>query len=259
MNQPARLNASVCVDAVLEDLSTIDAMQVVARCGYSAFEFWKWWDKDLEAIQKTRKELNLAVAAVCTKFVSLVDPSTRAEYLGGLEESIEAAKQLQCPTLISQVGDARPGVSRQEQRDCMIDGLKQAAPKLEDAGVTLAIEPLNELIDHAGYYLVRSEEAFEIIKAVDSPNVKVTFDIYHQQISEGHVIANLTENIGSIAHFHAAGNPGRHELDRGELHYPSIFSAIAETDYSGYVGLEYWPVDDAEAGLQKASDWIKKV
>lgn len=259
MNSPARLKASVCVDAVLENLPTVDAMKLVAECGYPAFEFWKWWDKDLDAINRAREELQLDVAAVCTKFVSLMDPDVRSEYLTGLQESIAAAGHLDCPVLISQVGDARPGVDRAKQRDCLIAGLKEAAPMLEASGVVLAIEPLNELIDHAGYYLVRSDEAFSIIEQVDSPNVKVTFDIYHQQISEGHVIANLTKNIDAIAHFHAAGNPGRHELDRGELHFPSIFAAIAETNYSGHVGLEYWPVNDAAAGLRETASWIRKV
>ncbi len=132
--------------------------------------------------------------------------------------------------LISQVGDFRPGVSREAQHQCLVDGLKEAAPILEEAGVTLVIEPLNELVDHAGYYLIRSDEAFQIIEEVDNPRVKVVFDIYHQQISEGHVISTITTNIDKIAHFHAAGNPGRHELTIGELHYPSIFEAINKTN-----------------------------
>ena len=127
---------------------------------------------------------------------------------------------------------------------------------LEASGITLVIEPLNELIDHLGYYLVRSEEAFQIIDQVGSPNVKVVFDIYHQQISEGQLIANITSNIDKISHFHAAGNPGRHELTRGELHYPSIFDAISATGYRGFVGLEYWPVGDASAGLREIATWF---
>ena len=127
---------------------------------------------------------------------------------------------------------------------------------LEDAGVTLVIEPLNELVNHAGYYLIRSDEAFQIIDEVGSPRVKVVFDIYHQQISEGHVINNITKNIDKIAHFHAAGNPGRHELTIGELHYPSIFQVIQNTDYTGYVGLEYWPINDPLAGLKEVAGWF---
>jgi hydroxypyruvate isomerase len=128
---------------------------------------------------------------------------------------------------------------------------------LEDTGITLVIEPLNELVDHVGYYLVRSKEAFEIIDEVDSLRVKVVYDIYHQQISEGQLIANIAANIGKIAHFHAAGNPGRHELNIGELHYPSILAAIGETDYDGYVGLEYWPVNDPLAGLREVAGWFQ--
>ena len=126
---------------------------------------------------------------------------------------------------------------------------------LEAAGVTLVIEPLNELVNHAGYYLVRSDEAFEIIDEVGSDHVKVVFDIYHQQISEGHLIHNITTNIDKIAHFHAAGNPGRHELSHGEINYPKIFDAIRQTNYAGYIGLEYWPLLDPVVGLKEAVAW----
>ena len=127
---------------------------------------------------------------------------------------------------------------------------------LEAAEVTLVIEPLNELIDHAGYYLVHSDEAFQIVDEVASDRVKVVFDIYHQQISEGQLIANITSNIDKIGHFHAAGNPGRNELTSGELHYPSIFQAISETGFTGFVGLEYWPKQDIAAGLKEVAGWF---
>ena len=250
------LKPSVCIDAVLGDLSVTDAAAVVKSTGIEAFEFWGWWDKDLDEVLAARDANGLTIAACCTKFISLVDPTTRAAYLKGLEESIAAAQKLNVKTLISQVGDFRPGVPREEQHVCLIDGLKAAAPMLEAADITLTIEPLNELVDHAGYYLIRSDQAFEIIDEVSSPNVKVIFDIYHQQISEGHLIHNITQYIDRIAHFHAAGNPGRHELGNGEINYPKIFSAIQETDFDGYVGLEYWPLTEPASGLREAASWI---
>ena len=250
------LRPSVCIDAVLADLPINDALQIVADAQIDAFEFWCWWEKDLAQLQAARDKHQLKIAAFCTKFISLVDPATRADYLSGLRESIGAAKQLGCPTLISQVGDFRPGVPRAAQHASLVDGLKEAAPMLEQAGVTLVFEPLNELVDHAGYYLIRSEEAFQIVDEVNSPRVKVVFDIYHQQISEGHLIHNITTNIDKIAHFHAAGNPGRHELTNGEIHYPSVFEAIQATNYEAYVGLEYWPVRDLAAGLKEVAAWF---
>lgn len=253
---PNGLKPSVCIDAVLGNLSIQDSLSVVRDAGIGAFEFWGWWDKDLEGVQSAMSATKLQLAACCTKFISLVDPATRESYLEGLRESIQTAQALNCPTLISQVGDAIPGTPREKQHECLVEGCREAAKLLEGTGVTLVIEPLNELVDHAGYYLIRSSEAFDIIKAVDNESVKVVFDIYHQQISEGHLIHNLTTHIRDIAHFHAAGNPGRHELTRGEIHYPSVFGAIQETDYRGYVGLEYWPVEDPTKGLKEVASWF---
>jgi len=250
------LKPSVCIDAVLEFVPFDQALQTVVESGIDAFEFWGWWDKDLDALLAARDACDMRISACCTKFVSLVDPAVRSNYLSGLEESIVAAERLGCKTLISQVGDFRPGVDRARQHDSLVQGLKEAAPLVEAADVTLVIEPLNELVDHAGYYLTRSDEAFEIIDEVGSSHVKVIFDIYHQQISEGHLIHNITANIDKIAHFHAAGNPGRHELSIGEIHYPTVFQAIQETDYSGYVGLEYWPLGDPQTGLREVAVWF---
>ena len=250
------LKPSVCIDAVFENQPISAAIAAVAESGISAIEFWGWWDKDLEALTSAQQQHGLDISACCTKFISLVDPATRDDYLAGLTESIEAANQIGTKTLISQVGDFRPGVPRSEQHDSLVTGLKQAAPSLEAAGITLVIEPLNELVDHAGYYLIRSDEAFDIIDEVGSPNVKVVFDIYHQQISEGHLINNITANIDKIGHFHAAGNPGRNELTLGEINYPNVFSAIKETNYEGYVGLEYWPVNDPVTGLKEIAGWF---
>jgi hydroxypyruvate isomerase len=253
------LKPSVCIDAVLEGVPYTDALRMVAEAGIGAFEFWGWWDKDLTDLLAARDAHQRTVAACCTKFVSLVDPATRDEYLAGLEESIDAAQKLQCRTLISQVGDYREGVPRVEQHNCLVAGLKEAAPMLEAAEVTLVIEPLNELVDHPGYYLIRSNEAFDIVDEVGSPRVKVLFDIYHQQISEGHLIHNITTHIHKIGHFHAAGNPGRHELTLGEIRYRSVFDAIQNTDYVGFVGLEYWPVQQPAAGLREVADWFPAV
>lgn len=254
----SELRPSVCIDAVLGELPIDEATKIVKQSSIDAFEFWGWWDKDLDQVLAARDANGLSISACCTKFISLVDPATRDDYLAGLEASIAVATKLNCATLISQVGDFRLGVDRAAQHRCLVDGLKQAAPLLESAGITLVIEPLNEVVDHAGYYLIRSDEAFAIVDEVASPRVKVVFDIYHQQISEGHLIHNITTNIAKIGHFHAAGNPGRHELTMGELHYPSIFEAITKTSYDGYVGLEYWPVEDPAKGLAEVAGWFSR-
>lgn len=116
----------------------------------------------------------------------------------------------------------------------------------------MVIEPLNLLVDHPGYHLSTSEDSFDVIERVGNPYVKILFDIYHQQITEGNLIQNITENIRQIGHFHAAGNPGRNEITKGEINYRYVFQSIKELGYTGYIGLEYMVPGDPDDGLQEA-------
>lgn len=243
---------SVCLDSLFRGMEPSDCMPLVKKAGMNAIEFWTWWDKDLAKIKEDKAALGLHIATFCTRFVSLVDDSYHAAYLTGLKESIAAAQTLDCSALITQVGQDT-GLSRDIQHANLVKGLKMCVPVLEESGVTLMIEPLNLLVDHKGYYLAASDEAFQIIDEVGSLMVKVLFDIYHQQITEGHLISRISRNIYKIGHFHAAGNPGRHELDQGEINYPAVFKAIDEMGYQGYIGLEYFPTGDPVQGLLRIS------
>jgi len=243
---------SVCLDSLFRGMKPSDCMPLVRQAGMSAVEFWTWWDKDLAKMKADAAALDLQVATFCTRFVSLVDETQHPAYLVGLKESIAAAQELGCRALITQVGQDT-GLSRDVQHANLVKGLQLCVPILEESGVTLMIEPLNLLVDHKGYYLAASDEAFQIIDEVGSPMVKVLFDIYHQQITEGHLISRISRNIDKIGHFHAAGNPGRHELDQGEINYPAVFKAIDDLGYKGFVGLEYFPTGDPVEGLAKLS------
>ena len=241
---------SVCTNAVFGGISLPDAVRRIAAEGFGAYEFWSWWDQDIKAIADAQRETGLRCAGMCTRMVPLNVPELRGEYLRGLRESIITAKKLECSMLISQVGQEIQELSRQAQHDCIAAGLRECAPILEEAGVTLVIEPLNALVNHKGYYLTHSSEAFEIIREVNSRNVKVLFDVYHQQITEGNLISNLTENIDLVGHIHIAGVPGRHEpLDSNEINYPAIMKALKSSGYSGAIGLEYMPLRAPEEGL----------
>ena len=113
------------------------------------------------------------------------------------------------------------------------------------------IEPLNILVDHKGYFLWSSREAFDIIREVNHPLVKVVYDIYHQQIMEGNIIPSITQNLDCIAHLHSAGHPGRHELQLGENDYRVIFAAADQAGYQGACGLEYTPTMDSCESLRE--------
>ncbi|MBR4235712.1 MAG: TIM barrel protein [Clostridia bacterium] len=242
---------SVCASAVYAGVPLAEAIPRIKDAGYEAYEFWSWWDQELDAVDAARKQAGLKTAAMCTRFAALNDPSKRDMYIEGLIASIDTAKRLDCPVLISQVGHEIPKMTRQEQHKSIVEGLRACAPILKKAGITLAIEPLNTLVNHKGYYLYRSDEGFDILHEVSSPNVRLLFDVYHQQIMEGNIVQNLTRNVRDIAHVHIAGNPGRHEpYENSELDYSTVLKALKAAGYEGYVGLEYLPLRDPDESLR---------
>ena len=127
----------------------------------------------------------------------------------------------------------------------------------EKAGVTIVLEALNSMYDHKGYYLNSAYKGFEIMKAVDSPNIKLLFDCYHMQLMEGNLVNNITVNAGYIGHFHSAGVPGRHELQLGETNYPRVIRAAEEAGYDRYFGFEYWPTYDNEQSVRDILAYVK--
>lgn len=242
---------SVCIPAVFGDKPVHEALPSIQKTGATHYEFWSWWDQDVDAIEAAQKATGLKPAALCTYFIPLTEPERRGEYIEGLKKSIEVARRLGCPTLISQLGNDT-GAPREAQHASIVEGLKACAPLLEEAGIVLTIEPLNVLVNHPGYYLTTSAEGYEIVREVNSPNVRLLFDVYHQQITEGNLIANITAGAELIGHIHAAGNPGRHELTlENEIHYPSVFAALKRLGYDKAIGLEYFPVTDPIGSLNE--------
>lgn len=234
---------SPCLDIFFDDRPFRERMKAIRALGYEQFEFWSWWDKDLDEIADLCQKLHLEVAAFCTRFVSLVDRPKRNEYLEGLAETVESARKTNTRIIISQVGDELPGIARHDQLNSLTEGLKEAAKMLDGSDIVLAIEPLNTYYDHQGYFLSSSSEAVGVLKQVASPNVKMLFDVYHQQIMEGNLMNNIRQYVDNIAHFHIADVPGRHEIGTGEINYPNVLAAIRQSGYDGYIGLEFFPED----------------
>jgi len=228
-----------------------DAIRQVAALGFDAAETYGWKGLDLDAVRATCEETGVELLSMCTTEFRMTDPACRELWLAGLKESCEAAVKVGAKRLITQVGPDT-GAPREKQHASIVAALKAAAPILESTGVTIMIEPLNTLVNHPGYYLWSAVEGFEIIREVDHPLVKVVYDIYHQQIMEGNIIPNITGNLDCIAHLHAAGHPGRHELQAGESDYKVIFAAVDKAGYTGSCGLEYNPLMDPMESLKEA-------
>ncbi len=227
-----------------------EAIYKVRELGFDACETYNWKALDFDAVKKALAETNVELLSMCTTNFNMTDSAARSEWLKGLEESCIAAKELNVKRLITQSG-GDTGAPREVQHKNIVDALKEAIPVLEKYNITLMIEPLNTLINHPGTYLSLSTEAFEIIRAVNHPLVKVVYDIYQQQVTEGNIILNITNNLDCIAHLHGAGHPGRHELQLGESDYKVIIKAVSEAGYNGAFGLEYIPTMEPVKSLEK--------
>lgn len=251
----------VCIEPLFGDASLAKKARLAARAGFSVIEFWCYdaeGDRDLEKLAAACAESGVSVNDIVVNSPNgsvggaLVRPADRGKYLSRLREVIGVAQRLDCRRLITCSGNTLPDLPRAEQHQAMVETLKQAAAVASQEGVTLVLEPLNSLVDHAGYYLDSGHEAAEVIREVGSPSVRLLWDVYHMQIMHGNVIANIAQYLDLIGHFHSAGVPGRHELDTGELDYRAILAEIKALGYEGAFGLEYYPATgDHQASLAR--------
>jgi hydroxypyruvate isomerase len=252
---PSRFKLSVRVEPLFPGLSLPQQMEKVAEAKYQGFEFGEWRAADPVEINKIKKRLGLECAclvgnrAVDPKGMTLVNAQDRDGFLTEIKASVEAAKRFETTRLVTLTGNTLPGVSRKAQNKNIVEGLKAAHDVVAPAGVTLIVEPLNTLVNHKGYYLDHTPEAFEIMREVGSPNVKILFDIYHVQIMDGNLIATIRNNLQHIGHFHVGDVPGRHEPGTGEINYTNVFRAIQEGGFRDFVAMEYHPAKDAMATL----------
>ncbi|OIN96069.1 hydroxypyruvate isomerase [Candidatus Desantisbacteria bacterium CG1_02_38_46] len=245
------IKLSPCAETIFTDLSFLERIDKFAGIGFSAFEFWGWRNKDIDGMLKKMDKNKIVVSSVgVDPWAVLVQDGQKDAFLKSIEESVAAAHKMNVKRLIVTTGNELQGVPREAQHENIVKYLKAATPIAEKEGVTLVLEPLNILVNHKGYYLSTSAEGFQIIREVGSKNVKLLYDIYHQQITEGNIIQNITQNVDLIGHFHSADVPGRHEFGTGELNYRNIIQRIKETGYNGYIGLEFIPLKPSGEALK---------
>jgi hydroxypyruvate isomerase len=182
------------------------------------------------------------------------DPDNHALLLGELEAALPLAADAQVPNVIAMFGNRVSGIDDDMAIANCIAGLSKIAPLAEQQGVTVCVELLNSKVDHPGYQGDHTAFGVAVMKGVNSPRVKLLYDIYHMQIMEGDVIRTIRNNINWIGHFHTGGVPGRHEInDSQELNYHAIAAALADLNYQGFVAHEFVPTrSDPFVSLEEA-------
>ena len=166
--------------------------------------------------------------------------------------ALPRARKAKVPNLITFFGN-RQGRSDEEAIDSCIAALGRIKPMAEDNEVTVVVELLNSKVDHRDYHGDHTSFGVKVMKAVNSPRIKLLYDIYHMQIMEGDIIRTIQQNKALIAHYHTGGVPGRHELDpTQELQWPAIAKAILDTGYTGYFAHEFIPTREPLVSLREA-------
>ncbi len=165
---------------------------------------------------------------------------------------IPQAAKAGVPNVIAFSGNRR-GLSDEEGAANMIIGLNRLKPIAEDHGVTICVELLNSKVDHADYMADHTAWGVGVCKAVNSPRVKLLYDIYHMQIMEGDLIDTIRKNIAWLGHFHTGGVPGRHNLDdTQEVNWRAVAKSIADLRFDGYLAHEFVPTGDPLTALAQA-------
>jgi hydroxypyruvate isomerase len=170
------------------------------------------------------------------------NPANHKLLLNELETALPLAAKAGVPNVIAMFGNRDPARDDAAAIDTCIEGLSKIKSLAEECNVTVCVELLNSRVDHHGYQGDHTAFGVAVMKGVNSPRVKLLYDIYHMQIMEGDVIRTIRDNIQWIGHFHTGGVPGRHEIDATqELNYHAIATAIADLNYTGYVAHEFMP------------------
>ena len=181
-------------------------------------------------------------------------PDRKEEFRAGVAKAIEYAKVLGVHQLNCLAGKAPAGVDPKVLHSTFIDNLRYAAAELKKANLRLLIEPINTY-DIPGFFLNTTQQAVDVLAEVGADNLFIQYDIYHAQRMEGELANTMEKNLSKIGHIQLADNPGRNEPGTGEINYGYLFKFIDRIGYQGWIGCEYKPATNTEAGL----GWIKEL
>ena len=230
------------------DLDFMQRFERAAEAGFSSIEFWEHNknNRNMNAVATLAKKLDLNIV----QFTgwggpSLADTSHHHDFIETMKRVTEIAHQLNAPMFTVVGHQTLKTISQADSLANLSLALEAAAPILEDAKKMLILEPFNP-VDHQGHFLNGSADALRICREINSPFIKINWDLYHMQLTEGNIVENLYAGIDQIGYIQVADIPGRHQPGSGELNYNFIFNAIDAIGYKGPIGLECWPENNNE-------------
>jgi hydroxypyruvate isomerase len=244
---------AACAEMLYRDLPFLDRVRTIHEQGF-AVEIWDWTSKDLPELAATG-----ATFTSMTGYVegSLTDPAGAQALLESAERSIAASRSLGTPNLNLHGTGLDPHGLPVHPVETVTDDMWAAAQETlvkiaelgRREGVVFCLENLNTAVDHPGTPFARAADTAALVAAVDSPHLRMNLDLYHAQIGEGNLIELVRSTHHLVGEVQVADVPGRCEPGTGEIAYPAVARALAQTGYAGVVGLEAWASGDSTAAL----------
>ena len=230
-------------------------IEVVAEAGYQGMEligyFQKWTPEEQRRLMAKMRSLGLMIDMLSGLQASFAIPGQTEEFVKRVTAHCHVAKGLECPQINVKSGKRLEGVDPKLQIAAAVDNLKRAGDVAAENGINIVIEPI-DLLESPTIFLTSVQEGFEIVRAVNRPNVKVLYDFYHEQRAGGNLIEKLEKNFEWVGLVHIADVPGRHEPGTGEIDYKNIYHTLGKLPYNRFIGMEYMPTTDPVASLRKS-------
>lgn len=252
---------SINIETVYRELPFAERFAAAKRDGFDYVEIWDWETKDINELSALCAQNHVEISCMGGDGpISLCDPAHGEEYLAYLRRSLQVAQKLGCRRLAVHsnelmpephpyAADLFPQYSDAEKTMAMYRSLTAIAPEAEEAGVTLCLEALNVEVEHIGNFLKYTKDAAEIIRMVNSPNVKILYDAYHMYLNEGKIIETIRKYQDLIGCIHIADAPGRGEPGTGCIHYRAVLQDLYDRGYDEMIAFELFPKTDSAAAV----------
>lgn len=255
------------IEALYQELPFEKRFAAAKKDGFNYVEIWDWINKDLDQIIELCKQNQVTLTAMSgDPQYDMCNPADHEKYVAQVKTSIDVAVKLNCANVVvhsnelTQAGPVKNPLTELSDtvKLCsMFRNLKELAPYAEKAGVTLIVEALNVVTDHIGNFLIDTKTAAELIKAVNSPSVRVLYDAYHMYLNEGKLCEITEKYLPQIGYIHFADAPGRHDPGTGVINYRNFFDFLKEKGYDGFASCELFAVSstkEAIAAVKAAAD-----
>ena len=243
------LKWSANLTMLFKEVSYVERLQAAADAGFRAVEFMWPIGVDLDALVAARDSSGVEVALFNVDSGDVPagergfpnDPERRDWWRERTKVAIDLAARLGCSRINVQAGNEVAGLSRAAMFDCLSENLQWALEQTQD--ITFFLEPLNRF-EHPRYILGRTSDALEIIERVNHPRLKLQFDIYHTQRTEGNLTKLFQTHFAHIGHIQVADSPARNQPGTGEINWKYLLGQLEALNYDGFIGLEYIPAPD---------------